>query len=133
MNMISTVILPVVKQDATIGQAFERLRQEGTSALVALDEGRPVVVTERSLYNTLVAAGGDRQTLMSRVTARAFAPRAKGLFTGTTRSVLASAQDDYVVTNVDPNRATVVTDPKRAAELMQPPRFSGQQEDVAVA
>jgi CBS domain-containing protein len=132
MNLISTVILPVVRQDATIGQALERLRQEGTSALVVVDDGRPVVVTESSLHNTLVAAGGDRQTLMSRVTARALTPRAWSLFAGSTRSVLASAQDDYVVTNVDPKQATVVTDPKRAAELMQPPRFSGQQDNVAV-
>jgi hypothetical protein len=121
MEAISTVRLPVVQHDSTIGEAFQRLRDAGTSALVVVDDRGPVVLTDWSLHNSLVAAGGKNDTLMSVATTGAYAPRSGilGLFKRAARPLLAAAQDDYVVTDIGKDFATVMTDPRRARELMQ--------------
>ena len=134
MRTMPTVRLPVVLLDATIGHAISKLQSAGTSGVVVLDDRGQVVVTGRSLQNTLAASGGDRATLMSRVTARAFPTSGTKPFSwlgGESRTVLESAQDAYVVTDFDAESATVATDPQRAAELSQPFKFDGL--DTAIA
>ena len=124
MSAISTVKLPVVKPDTTIAQAVQSLRKEGTSGVVVMDLRGPVVVTDESLLNSLIAAGGDDATLMSVIAARAFVPAPprglRNFFSSNSRPVFANAQNDYVVSNFNTTAATVITDPKRAAKLNQP-------------
>jgi hypothetical protein len=124
MKSIPTVKLPFVRDDETIGQAIARIQEAGTSAIVVMDERGPVVVTARSLHNTLAASGGERNTPISRVTSRAFPNKKASFLGGASRSVLASEQDAYVVTDFDADSAFVATDPKRAAELGQPFEFT---------
>jgi len=126
MVSIPSVRLPVMPQDATIGQAMDRLREAGTGGVVVLlDNKQPVVLTASSIRNTLMALGENRDVPLLRVASRAApTPVARGRFQfqlkAPERTVLASEQDAYAVTVSDDSKwASVVTDPKRTAELSQ--------------
>jgi hypothetical protein len=99
---------------------MDRLREAKTGGVVVLlDDELPVVLTASSIRNTLMAQGENRDVPLSRVASRA-APTARRRFqiTAPERTVLASEQDAYAVTVSDDRKwASVVTDPKRAAEL----------------
>jgi CBS domain-containing protein len=105
--MITTVELPLLKPEATIRDAVRRLTESGHSAIVIRDERGPVVVTDRSLLNTLVSEG---EQPLSRVADRAFGA-------GT---VLAGAQRKYFVTEVPGDMARVDADADAAEELARP-------------
>src|SRR5215472_7372265 len=105
--MITTVILPLLNASATIRDAVRRLTESGHSAIVIRDERGPVVVTDRSLLNTLVSEG---EQPLSRVADRAFGAR----------TVLADAQRKYIVTEVPDGTARVDADADAAEELARP-------------
>jgi CBS domain-containing protein len=116
--MITSVILPLLNASATIRDAVQRLAKSGRSAVVIRDERGPVVVTDRSLLNTLVSEG---EQALSRVADRAF-PGILGAHT-----VLADAQRKYIVTEVQDATvqdatARVEADADAAEELARPSR-----------
>jgi hypothetical protein len=111
--MITTVILPLLSASATIRDAVQRLKERGSSAIVIRDERGPVVVTDRSLLNTLVSEG---EQPLSRIADRAF-PSILGA-----RTVLADAQRKYIVTEIQDATARVETDADAAEELARPSR-----------
>jgi len=107
--MIQTVILPLLSASATIREAVKRLTESRRSAIVIHDERGPVVVTDRSLLNTLVSEG---EQPLSRVADRAFSGR----------TVLADAQRKYIVTEDQDGTARVGADADAAEELARPSR-----------
>jgi CBS domain-containing protein len=111
--MITTVILPLLNASATIRDAVQRLTESRRSAIVIRDERGPVVVTDRSLLNTLVSEG---EQPLSRVADRAF-PGILGAHT-----VLADAQRKYIVTEVQDATALVEADADAAEEIARPSR-----------
>jgi CBS domain-containing protein len=130
MSALVKVRLPVVMGDTTIDDALKRLEKEGTSAMVILDGRNVAVITDEAVRNALIASGNDSTQPISRVTAGMYtpapapAPRWKTLL-GTApapRSVLATAQDDYVIMDFNTHYAEVATDPDRAAALARPPK-----------
>lgn len=108
--MITTVILPLLSASATIREAIQRLTESRRSAVVIRDERGPVVVTDRSLLNTLISEG---EQPLSRVADQAF----PGVFG---RTVLADAQRKYIVTGFKGADALVDADADAAEELQRP-------------
>jgi CBS domain-containing protein len=124
--MITSVILPLLSASATIRDAVQHLKKRGSSAIVIRDERGPVVVTDRSLLNTLVSEG---EQPLSRIADRAF-PGILGA-----RTVLADAQRKYIVTEIKDEEARVETDADAAEELARPSRveFPAQRTITTVA
>jgi CBS domain-containing protein len=118
--MIATVKLPAVKDDVTIRDAIRRLQDAGASAVVVADKRGPVVVSDRSLFNTLISKGGDDDQPITLVTDRAFGSGLMGLLGLGSKSVLAEAQHKFIVTEVRGDIASVDADAKVAEEVSQP-------------
>jgi len=127
MSMISTVNLPVVQATDTIRTAIDRLKAEGKSGVVALNDGGPVVMSDRFLENSLTAYGGDMAE-MSQVAKSAYPlPEPESLFSKwsgklgkRSKPAAEPRQRDYVVLKWDDKDAVVTTDPRRAVELSRP-------------
>ena len=109
--MITSVILPLLSASATIRDAVQHLKKRGSSAIVIRDERGPVVVTDRSLLNTLVSEG---EQPLSRIADRAF-PGILGA-----RTELARAQRQYIVRELKGDTARVEADADVAQELDRP-------------
>jgi CBS domain-containing protein len=120
--MITTVRLPTLMPDATIRDAVQRMTQGRSSAVVVLDTRGPVVISDRSLLNTLTTAGEGDRLKLSQITARAFSSEGFMGLLGT-RTVLAEAQRKYIVREVLDDTALVDADADAAEELARPSRI----------
>ena len=117
--MITTVRLPVLTPEATIRDALQCLEDRGSSAVVVIDTRGPVVISDRSLLNTLTTSPEGDQLKLSHITARAFSSKGiLGLLGG--RTVLAEAQRKYIVREVAGDTALVDADADAAEELARP-------------
>lgn len=120
--MITTVTLPALKPDATIRDAVRRMTQGRSSAVVVLDSRGPVVISDRSLLNTLTTAGEGDRLKLSHITARAFSSEGLMGLLGA-RTVLAEAQRKYIVREVLDDTALVDADDDAAEELARPSKI----------
>jgi CBS domain-containing protein len=118
--MIATVKLPAVQPDVTIREAIRRLKEARASAVVVADKRGPVVVSDRTLLNTLISKGGGDNQPITQVTDRAFGSGLTGLLGIGSGSVLAEAQRKYIVTEVRGDTASVDADAKVAEAVCQP-------------
>jgi hypothetical protein len=108
---IRTVVLPLLKPEATIEDAVQRLKAHRCSAIVIDHRRGPVVATDRSLSDALKA---NPRRALSRIADQAF----PGIFGAPTE--LARAQRQYTVSELQDGTARVDVGADVAEELDRP-------------